>query len=83
MITKDLVKVMNAIGLTEVWEARIEQLDLLADGLDSRMAGEAYLRSVTVDEHRESVLNMPALDDEEQGGRFLKEPREAGQTRHT
>jgi hypothetical protein len=81
MITKDLVKVMNAIGLTEVWEARIEQLDLLADGLDSRMAGEAYLRSVTVDEHRASVLNMPALEDEEQGGRFLKEPREAGQTR--
>lgn len=75
MITKDLVKVMNAIGMTDVWEARIEQLDLLADGLDSRMAGEAYLRSVTVDEHREEVLNMPPLDGED-GGRFLKEPKE-------
>ena len=72
LITKDLVKLMNAAGLTDVWEARIEQVELQDDGLDSRSLGAAYLAAVTKDEHRVDVLGMKELGGEE-GGKFLND----------
>lgn len=76
MITRDLVKLMNAKGLTEVWEARIDQLDLVADGLDAKARGEAYLRSVTLNEYRERELDMEPMEDEALGKTTLKAPKE-------
>jgi hypothetical protein len=77
MITKDLVKVMNAIGLTDVWEARIEPLSVLADKLERREYGIAYMAAVTRDEHRENVLKLPPMEDPEQGAKLLNETASA------
>jgi hypothetical protein len=77
MITKDLVKVMNAIGLTDVWEARIEPLNVLADKLERREYGIAYMAAVTRDEHRENVLKLPPMEDPEQGAKLLNETASA------
>jgi len=61
MITKGLVRLMNNAGLDNVWEAKIDQIDLINEGQDEVMNRQAYLRSVTVNEHREKVLDMPPL----------------------
>lgn len=81
MITRDLVKLMNDKGLTDVWEARIDQLDLIADGLDARARGEAYLRSVSVNEYREKELDMEPMEDETLGNMPLKAPKEQSSQR--
>jgi hypothetical protein len=78
MITRDLVRLMNEKGLTDVWEARIDQLDLMADGLDGKARGEAYLRSVTVNEYREKELDMAPMEDDALGNQPLKAPKEQG-----
>ena len=58
MITKELVRVMNDKGLTDVWEARIDQLDLVDPGKDEVFARQAALRSITIDEYRERELEL-------------------------
>jgi hypothetical protein len=63
-----------------VWSAQIESMSLVAPEQDEVVLRQAYIRTVTVNEHRERVLKMEPLatDDgdkliigagaEEQGG---------------
>ena len=72
MITKTIVRLMNDAGIANVWEARIDQLDLINEGQDEVMNRQAYLASVTRDEHRERVLDMPVLGGDI-GGQLLND----------
>ena len=59
MITKDLVRLMNAEGIP-VWEAEIKELELF----DDDMQAEAIrLRSMTINELRDD-MDLPELEDE-------------------
>jgi hypothetical protein len=60
MITKDLVRLMNAEGLTDVWEAEIDDLELFED---DNMSDAIRLRSTTINELREE-MDLPELEDE-------------------
>ena len=59
MITKDLVRLMNAEGIN-VWNAEIIALQLFDDASE---AEAVRLRTMTIDELRED-MDLPALDDE-------------------
>ena len=59
MITKDLVRLMNAEGIN-VWNAEIIELQLFDDASE---AEAVRLRTMTIDELRED-MDLPALDDE-------------------
>lgn len=60
VITRDIVKLMNADGLTDVWEARIEQLDIFSE---EGVSDDMKLQVMTRDEIREE-LDLPALGGE-------------------
>jgi hypothetical protein len=59
MITKDLVRLMNAEGIN-VWNAEIIELQLFDDASE---AEAVRLRTMTIDELRDD-MDLPALDDE-------------------
>jgi hypothetical protein len=59
MITKDLVRLMNAEGIN-VWNAEIIELQLFDDASE---AEAVRLRTMTIDELRED-MDLPALEDE-------------------
>jgi len=80
ILTKALVRILNDMGFGEVWSAQVESMSLVAPEQDEVVLRQAYIRTVTVNEHRERVLKMEPLatDDgdkliigagaEEQGG---------------
>ena len=53
---------MNDKGLTEVWEARIDQIDLVEPGNDEVLGRQAVLRSMTINEYRERELELETID---------------------
>jgi len=60
IITRDLVRLMNADGLVDVWEARIEQLELFRE---EGVSDDLKLQVMTRDEIREE-LDLPELGGE-------------------
>lgn len=60
VITRDIVKLMNADGLTDVWVARIEQLDIFSE---EGVSDDMKLQVMTRDEIREE-LDLPELGGE-------------------
>ena len=60
IITRDLVRLMNADGLVDVWEARIEQLELFRE---EGVSDDLKLQVMTRDEIREE-MDLPELGGE-------------------
>jgi hypothetical protein len=60
MITKDLVRLMNAEGLTDVWEAEIDDLELFEDDI---FTDDVKLQVMTRDELRDE-MDLPELGGE-------------------
>lgn len=61
ILTKALVRILNDMGFGEVWSAQIESMSLVAPEQDEVVLRQAYIRTVTVNEHRERVLKMEPL----------------------
>jgi hypothetical protein len=74
IITRTLTKLMEADGI-EVWDTVIEPLDIIDAKTDVVQNRQAYLRSVTVNEHRELQLELPPLP----GGDVLLSQAEGAQ----
>ena len=62
LLTSPLVRIMNDKGLTDVWEARIDPLDLVEPGNDEVLGRQAVLRSMTINEYRERELELETID---------------------
>jgi hypothetical protein len=60
IITRTFTKLMEADGI-EVWDTVIEPLDIIDARTDVVQNRQAYMRSVTVNEHRELQLELPPL----------------------
>ena len=71
LITRELTKLMNADGI-EVWDTIIEPLQVIDPKSDEVQDRQAYIRSVTVNEHRINRLELPDLP-KEQGDKLLIE----------
>jgi len=71
MMAASFEKDMRAAGVTDFHHVEIEPLDLFDEEMDEATMREAYLASVTINEHRETVLNMDPI---EGGDRLLKMP---------
>lgn len=63
-VTAHLTKLMNLDGIP-VWDCRIKPLDVVDARVDEVQDRQAYMRAVTVNEHREMRLELPALEGEE------------------
>ena len=55
---------MNLDGIP-VWDCRIKPLDIVDAKVDEVQDRQAYMRAVTVDEHRKERLNLPPLGEVE------------------
>lgn len=69
IVTSKLTMLMNLDGV-KVWDCRIKPLNIIDARVDEVQDRQAYMRAVTVDEHRESRLELPPLGGEE-GGKLL------------
>lgn len=76
ILTKAMVKIMNEMGMAEVWSASVESLPLVAPEQDEVVLRQSYIRTVTVDEHREKVLKMDPLGGDI-GGKLIVEAGQA------
>lgn len=76
IITKALVRILNDMGFTEVWSAEVENVSLVAPEQDEVVLRQSYIRTVTVDEHREKVLKMEPLGGDI-GGKLIVEAGQA------
>lgn len=70
-LTRTLTKLMNLDGV-KVWDCRIRPLEVVDARVDEVQDRQAYMRAVSVDEHRISRLNLPELGGEA-GKRLLIE----------
>lgn len=64
LVTRWLTKLMNLDGV-DVWDCRIKPLEVVDARADEVQDRQAYIRSVTVNEHRETRLGLPQLPPEE------------------
>lgn len=85
IITKTLVMILNDMGMKDIWEAKMDPISLVSPEQDEVVLRQAYIRCVTVDEHRERVLKMDPLGGEE-GNKLLVasgsvDPAEKGATK--
>ena len=71
-----VIRILNDMGFAEVWDAKIENVSLVAPEQDEVVLRQSYIRTVTVDEHREGVLNMEPLGGEI-GGKLIVEAGQA------
>lgn len=62
LFTRKLTAIMNAKGIP-VWDAVIEDVDYISEEMDAALLRDAYMNSVTQNEHRERVLEMDPLPD--------------------
>ena len=69
MLSGKIEELMRADGITDFEYVEIEPLDLFEEEMDDATMREAYLASVTINEHRENEMDM---DPVEGGDRFLK-----------
>ena len=74
IITRTFTKLMEADGI-EVWDTVIEPLDIIDAKTDVVQNRQAYMRSVTVNEHRELQLELPPI----KGGDMLLSQAEGAQ----
>ena len=75
IVTRELTKLMNLDGIP-VWDCRIKPLEIVDARVDEVQDRQAYMRAVTVDEHRVNRLGLPPLSDVEgaegeEGGKLL------------
>jgi len=68
MITKTLVRLMNDVGLKDVWECRIDQIDLVNEGQDEVLGRQATMAAMTKNEYRERVLDLEPLEGDDWNG---------------
>ena len=59
MVTSALVNFMEMIGVSGVWEAKFDPIALVEANEDPVLIRQTYMRSVTVDEHREKMKMEP------------------------
>jgi hypothetical protein len=62
MITMHLAKLMERDGI-DVWDCRIRPLNIIDAKVDAVQDRQAYIRTVTINEHRQTRLGMPELPD--------------------
>jgi hypothetical protein len=74
IITRTFTKLMEADGI-DVWDTVIEPLDIIDAKTDVVQNRQAYMRSVTVNEHRELQLELPPI----KGGDMLLSQAEGAQ----
>ena len=65
LVTRELTRLMNADGMT-IWDCRIKPLKVVDAKADEVQDRQAYLRAVTVNEHRANRLDLPEIDGGEQ-----------------
>ena len=65
LVTRELTRLMNADGMT-VWDCRIKPLNVVDAKADEVQDRQAYLRAVTVIEHRANRLDLPEIEGGEQ-----------------
>ena len=75
-------RLMRDAGVSDFHHAEFEPLDLFDEEMDDATMREAYLASVTINEHREGALDMEPI---EGGDRLLKMPPQGqlGQPQNT
>ena len=65
LVTRELTRLMNADGMT-IWDCRIKPLKVVDAKADEVQDRQAYLRAVTVNEHRANRLDLPEIEGGEQ-----------------
>ena len=76
ILTKALVRILNDMGFAEAWNVEIQNVSLVAREQDEVVLRQSYIRTVTVDEHREKVLKMEPLRGDI-GGKLIVEAGQA------
>lgn len=69
MVRRIITRLMNDEGIP-VWDTVIDPLELFSEELDEVLLRQSYIRSVTVDEHREKVLGYDPIGGED-GSKFI------------
>ena len=61
LVTRELIRLMTLDGIKDVWDCTITPLDIIDAKVDEVQDRQAYMRAVTIDEHREARLNLEEL----------------------
>ena len=65
LITKALVRVLNDKGLTNVWEGKFDQMDIVEPGKDEVFARMAAMAAMDKNEYRVRELDLPPREGDE------------------
>lgn len=72
IITKLITRIMNDIGESDVWDAKMDAISLVAPEQDQDLSRMATMAAMQVDEYRVNVLKLEPIGGEV-GKRMLKE----------
>lgn len=61
IVTRTLTRLMNLDGVP-VWDCRVKPLEVVDARVDEVQDRQAYMRAVTINEHREARLGLPELE---------------------